>query len=86
MRNYNQASNIKLDTFCRIWNLKSLGNEPTCFKNPNNFSCIDLILANTIKSFQETQVFETGISEFHIFLKPSKMTPPPQKKNNIYKL
>ena len=60
-----QISNIRLDTFCSIWNLKSLGKEPTCFKNPNNPSCIDLFLTNTIRSFQETQVFETGLSDFH---------------------
>ena len=60
-----QVSDIKLDTFCSIWNLKSLGKEPTCFKNPNNPSCIDLFLTNTIRSFQETQVFETGLSDFH---------------------
>ena len=36
-----------------------------CFKNPNNPSCIDLFLTNTIRSFQETQVFETGLSDFH---------------------
>ena len=60
-----QVSDIKLDTFCSIWNLKSLGKEPTCFKNPNNPSCIDLFLTNTVRSFQETQLFETGLSDFH---------------------
>ena len=46
-------------------NLKSLGKEPTCFKNQNDPSCIDLFLTSTIRSFQETQVFETGLSDFH---------------------
>ena len=36
---------------------KKLSKEPTCFKNPNNPSCIDLFLTNTIRSFQETQLF-----------------------------
>ena len=27
-----QVSDIKLDTFFSIWNLKSLGKEPACFK------------------------------------------------------
>ena len=58
-----QVSDIKLDTFCSIWNLKSLGKEPTCFKNPNRF--IDLFLTNTVRNFQEAQVFETGLSDFH---------------------
>ena len=26
-----QVSDTKLDTFCSIWNLKSLGKEPKCF-------------------------------------------------------
>ena len=56
---------IKLYTFCSIWNLKSVGKNPTCFKNPNNSSYIDLFLTNSIRSFQETQVFETGLSDFH---------------------
>ena len=60
-----QISGIKLNTFCSIWNLKNAGTEPTCFKNPNYPSCIDLFLTNTIGSFQETQVFETGLSDFH---------------------
>ena len=46
-----QVSDIKLDTFCSIWNLKSLRKEPTCFKNPNNPSCIDLFLTKTFRSF-----------------------------------
>ena len=53
-----QVSDIMLDSFCSIWNVKGLGKEPTCFKNPNNPSCIDVFLNNTIRSFQETQVFE----------------------------
>ena len=60
-----QVSGIFLDTFRSIWNIKSLGKEPTCFKNPCNPSCIDLFLTNTIRGFQETQVFETELSDFH---------------------
>ena len=48
-----QVSDIKLEAFWGIWNLKSLGKDPTCFKNPNNPSCVDLFLTNTIRSFQE---------------------------------
>ena len=31
----------------------------------DNPSCIDLILTNRIKSFQNTCVLETGLSDFH---------------------
>ena len=35
-----------LNDFCDIYNLKNLGKKPTCFKNPDNPSCIDLFLTN----------------------------------------
>ena len=47
------------------YNLHSLISVPTCFKNPENPSCIDLILTNRPTSFQNTTVMETGISDFH---------------------
>ena len=51
--------------FCVIYNFKSLINQPTCFKNPQYPSCIDLILTNKSTSFQNTSVLETGLSDFH---------------------
>ena len=51
--------------FCEIYNLKNLVKENTCFKNPDNPSCIDLILTNRYRSFQNTHVIETGLSDFH---------------------
>ena len=47
------------------YNLKSLVKQKTCFKNPDNPSCIDLILTNSPRSFQDSCVFETGLSDFH---------------------
>ena len=52
--------------FCEIYNLKNIIRENTCFKNPNNPSCIELIIANRPKSFQNSMVIETGLSDFHI--------------------
>ena len=51
--------------FCEMYGLSNLIREPTCYKNPNNPSCIDLILTNKAKSFQNSNVYETGLSEFH---------------------
>ena len=51
--------------FCKLFNLYSLVKEPTCYKNPDNPSRIDLILTNRNKSFQHTQVVETGLSDCH---------------------
>ena len=38
--------------FCSIWNLKSLGKDPTCFKNPNNPSCVLFLLFRFISNQQ----------------------------------
>ena len=42
--------------FCSTYNLKNLVNNPTCFKNIDNPSCIDLILTNKPRCFQNTSV------------------------------
>ena len=54
-----------LNAFSNVDNLKSLNKEPTIFKNPNNPSCIYLLLANRSEYFQNTSTIETGISDFH---------------------
>ena len=33
-----------LNKFCQTYNLESIVNKPTCFKNPKNLSCLDLML------------------------------------------
>ena len=53
--------------FCNVYNLESLSNTPTCFKNPKNPPCIDLLLTNSKKKFDETMVLESGLSDFHKF-------------------
>ena len=60
-----EKSDPLMKTFCELYNFKSLINQPTCYKNPNNPSCIDLILTNNCKSFQDSQTLETGLSDFH---------------------
>ena len=54
-----------LTSFCTLFKLKHLIKEPTCYKNPDNPSCIDLFWINYARSFHNTCVFETGISDFH---------------------
>ena len=51
----------EMSEFCEDYNLKNLVEEPTCFKNPENPSCIDLILTNKKGSFCDTKVIETGL-------------------------
>ena len=54
-----------MKVFCSTFNFKNLVNEPTCFKNVDNPSCIDLILTNKASYFQKTSVLETGLSDCH---------------------
>ena len=54
-----------LDTFCKSYCFTSLIKQPTCFKNPENPSCIDLILTNKPRSFQPKCFIETGLFDFH---------------------
>ena len=56
-----------MQELCDVYNIKSLVKAPTYYKNPDNPSCIDLILTNKPCSFQNTTVFESGLSDFHKF-------------------
>lgn len=51
--------------FCEIYNLDNLIKVPTCFKNPNNPSSIDVMLTNRKNSFQNSLATETGLSDCH---------------------
>ena len=51
--------------FCNVYNLFSLVKEPTCYKNPYNPSCTDLLLTNAPQNLQNTITIEIGISDFH---------------------
>ena len=57
-----------MNDFCNVYNLSNLVKEPTCYKNPDNPSCIDLFLTNRPKCFQSTVTMETGISDFQKML------------------
>ena len=57
--------NSDMTVFCDTYDLKCLIKEPTCYKNPENLSCIDLILTDNLKYFQSSCVVETGLSDFH---------------------
>ena len=54
-----------ISDFMRTYNPKSLVKQKTCFKNPDNPSCLALILTNSPQSFQDSSVFEIGLSDFH---------------------
>ena len=52
--------------FCDLSGLRNLINVPTCYKNFDNPSSIDLILTNRPSYFQRSTVFETGLSGLHL--------------------
>ena len=54
-----------MSEFCDVYNLQNLITSPTCFKNVLNPSLIDLILTNKIRSFLNSQVIETRLSDHH---------------------
>ena len=63
--------NIEIDeqymqSFCDNFSLKRLIRQPTCYKNFEKPTSIDLILTNIPRSFQSTCVIETGLSDFHL--------------------
>ena len=53
-----------MKNFCQIYGCKNIIKDKTCFKNPINPTFIDLIIKNRPKSFQESEVIETGLSDF----------------------
>ena len=60
-----EPNELHMEDFCLNYNLSNLIKEPTCFKNPAHPTCIDLILTNFPKSFQNSMAIETGLSDFH---------------------
>ena len=54
-----------MKSFRQIYNFKSLLDKPTCYKNPTNPSCVDLIITNKPRSFQNSCTFETRLCDFH---------------------
>ena len=60
-----EVENGNIDEFCKNYNFKKLIRVPTCYKNPNNLSGIDLTLTHSQRSFQSFCGIETGLSDFH---------------------
>ena len=56
-----EATEKHMKNFSLISNCKDIIRDKTCYKNPENPKCIDLIMINMTKS----QATETGLSDFH---------------------
>ena len=81
MSDFNAKPNLA--SFCTFYNFKSLISKPTCYKNPDNPSCIDLILINCPNYFQNSSAFETGLSDFHKLILTLFKSDIPQQRPNI---
>ena len=58
LRNFNaETSNTTISKFCATCNLQNLIKEPPCLKSLEKPICIDLILINWPKFFQNSNVF-----------------------------
>ena len=55
-----EISELSIHDFCNVYNLESLSSTPTCFKNAENPSCIDLLLTNTKNNFVEHSSLRIG--------------------------
>ena len=60
-----EPNDANMKDFCQMYGCKNIVKDKTCFKNPINQTCIDLIVTNRPKSFQDSEVIETGLSDFH---------------------
>ena len=60
-----EMQEFRMSEFCNMYNLINLIKVPTSFKNPLSPSSIDVILTNRMKSFQNNQAIETGLSDHH---------------------
>ena len=60
------TSDASMKEFCSLKGLKNLINKPTCYKNSEKPTCIDLIITNQPTLFQHSTVLETGLSDFHL--------------------
>ena len=66
VEDFNSEINDKrMNDFWKNYNLSSLIRESTCYKNPENPSCIDLFLTNSPNSFQNSSVVDIGLSDVH---------------------
>ena len=60
-----KITEFAMKIFCDIYHLKNLGNVLTCYKNPLKPSCIDIFLTNCSRSFPDSQVIESELSDLH---------------------
>ena len=77
-----EPEETNMSNFLNIWHLKNIIKLKTSFKNPGRPTCIDLILTNSSRSFQDACNVETGLSGFHkLVITVLELCFPKQKPN-----
>ena len=71
--------------FCETYKLCILIKHPTCFKNPDNPSCIDLLLTKEPLSFQTTALIGLRLFDFHKKVVTVMKMPFPKMKPKVNK-
>ena len=65
MGNFNvEPNDANMKNLCQIYGCKSIVKDKTCFKNPIKPTCIDLIITNRSKSFQQSEILKLGYQIF----------------------
>ena len=60
------VSEESMTNFCEMYDLKNLIKVPTCYKNPDNPTSIDVMLTNRKSAFENSIAIETGLSDVHL--------------------
>ena len=76
--------NTKLISFCDVYGLSNLVKDKTCYTKGRS-SSIDVLLTNKPRCFQNTTVFETGLSDFHGLVSTLMKTHIPRLKPKVIK-
>ena len=64
-----------MDVFHESCTLSNPFRESTCYKHPPDPSCTDLYLCNSLSSFGNSTVVETGLYHFHRMTVTTAITP-----------
>ena len=83
--NLQEGRDPLLDDFLDEFHAKNLVKEPTCDKNPDNLSTVDLFITNTPSSFMKTTTNWADLSDFHKMIITVMRTTFPKAEPKIVK-
>ena len=83
--NLQEGRDPLLDDFLDEFQAKNLVKQPTCDKNSNNLSSVDLFITNTPSSFMKTTAVWAELSDFHKMIITVMRTTFPKAKPTIVK-